>query len=390
MHVDPRTLDDAVAAQSFSGVATVDVADRRVLERCEGFVHRAHRVPMTPRTRIAIASGSKGFTALAVMRLVQDGTLRLEQPVRGLLGDDLPLVDDAVTIEHLLTHTSGIGDYLDEDSDWEPSDYVLSLPVHTLTTSEAFLPMLEGHPQKFAPGERFTYCNGGYMVLAVLLERATGGTYHDIVRRLVFEPAALERTGFLPLNDLPADAALGYVANEGDLVNTLHMPVLGNGDGGAFTTADDLHRFWLALLDGHIVSRGTVDEMIRPRHDVPDEGKRYGMGFWIHRTGPALILEGYDAGASFRSTHIMDTQTTVSVLGNSSEGAWPVIFSLAQAIDAEGGLASRGRGSLGPGAEVADRGIAGSRVVGPHGTRRRRMRRGIAGAVTKPVVGESR
>ncbi len=335
MHLDPRVLDAAVAAEAFTGVATVDVAERRILERCEGFIHRALRVPMTSRARIAIASGSKAFTALAVMRLIEDGELRLEQPVRGLLGDDLPLIDNGVTIEHLLTHTSGIGDYLDEDSDGQASDYVLSLPVHTLTTTEAFLPMLQGHPQKFAAGERFAYCNGGYIVLALLLERATGSTYHDVMRRLVFEPAALECTGFLPLNDLPADAAPGYISNEGDLVNTLHLPVLGNGDGGAFTTADDLHRFWLALLDGRIVSRETVDEMTRPRHDVPDEKMRYGMGFWIHRTHPALILEGHDAGASFRSTHIIHAQTTVSVLGNSSEGAWPVISALARAIDAE-------------------------------------------------------
>lgn len=335
MHVDPQALADALEANAFTGVATVDVADRRVLERCEGFIHRALGVPMTAQTRIAIASGSKSFTALAVMRLVEEGEIRLDQPVRGLLGDDLPLIDDDVTIEHLLTHTSGIGDYLDEDGDWEPSDHVLSLPVHELTTSEAFLPMLEGHPRKFAPGERFAYCNGGFMVLAVLLERVTGETYHEVVRRLVLEPAGLERTGFLPLNQLPADAAPGYVFDEGDLVNTLHLPVLGNGDGGAFTTADDLHRLWLALLDGRIVTRATLEEMIRPRHDVPEEDKRYGLGFWIHRTHPALILEGYDAGASFRSTHIIETQTTVSVLGNSSEGAWPVISMLAQAIDAE-------------------------------------------------------
>ena len=88
-------------------------------------------------------------------------------------------------------------------------------------------------------------------------------------------------------------------------MNTLHLPVLGNGDGGAFTTADDLHRFWLALLAGRIVSRETVDRMTQPRHDVPDENMRYGMGFWMHRTHPALILEGYDAGASFRSTHLV-------------------------------------------------------------------------------------
>ena len=60
--------------------------------------------------------------------------------------------------------------------------------------------------------------------------------------------------------------------------------------------------------------------MTRPRHDVPQEHKRYGMGFWLHRTHPALILEGFDAGASFRSTHLVETRTTVTVLGNSSRG----------------------------------------------------------------------
>ncbi|MFA4841254.1 MAG: serine hydrolase domain-containing protein [Agrococcus sp.] len=335
MHVDPAMLDAAVAKRAFTGVATVDVADRRTLERCEGFLHRALRVRMAADARIAIASGSKGFTALAVMRQVEEGRLRLDQRVRELLGDDLPLIDDAVTVEHLLTHTSGIGDYLDEEADWEPSDHVLTLPVHALTTAEAFLPMLDGHAQKFPPGARFAYCNGGYMVLAVLLERVTGETYHEAVRRLVLRPAGLERTGFLPLNALPADAAPGYVLEEGDLVNTLHLPVLGNGDGGAFTTADDLHRFWLALQAGRIVSRETLAAMVEPRHDVPEERKRYGMGFWLHPTHEALILEGYDAGASFRSTHIVASQTTVSVLGNSSEGGWPLIAALQDAIDAE-------------------------------------------------------
>lgn len=163
-----------------TGVATVDIADQRILDRCSGFIHCALRVPMPSSAQIAMGSGSKAFTALAVMRLVEDGELRLEQPMRGLLDDDLPLIDNDVTIEQLLAHTPGIGDYLDEDRDWAPSDFVLSHPVHTLTTAEAFLPMLHGNPQKFAPGERFAYCNGGHIVLAVLLERATGSTYQDV------------------------------------------------------------------------------------------------------------------------------------------------------------------------------------------------------------------
>jgi CubicO group peptidase (beta-lactamase class C family) len=335
VEISQSALDDAVTRNRFSGVATVHVAGRRTFERVEGFKHRGYGVPMTVDTRIAIASGNKVFTTLAVLRLVEEGRLALDQPVRSLLGDDLPLIDDAVTVEQLLDHTSGIGDYLDEDSDWEPADHVLPMPVHTLTTAQAFLPALEGYPQKHPPGDRFTYCNGSFMVLAVLLERVTGETYHQVVRRLVLSPAGLTRTDFLPLNALPGDAATAYVHDEGDLTNTLHLPVLGNGDGGCFTTADDLHRFWLALLSGDIVSQASVSLMTTPRHDVPSERKRYGLGVWLHGTGNALIIEGYDAGASFRSTHLVDTATTFSVLGNSSEGAWPVIGAFDDVIDAE-------------------------------------------------------
>ena len=166
--LDEEALDAAIAKESFTGVLTVDVGDERRFERVEGFAHRALQVPNTAHTRFAIASGSKTFTALAVLRLVEEGVLSLDTRVRGILGADLPLIDDAVTVEHLLTHTSGIGDYLDEEADWDPEDYVLPVPVHTLGDTEAFVPVVDGFPQAFTPGERFSYCNGGYIVLAVV------------------------------------------------------------------------------------------------------------------------------------------------------------------------------------------------------------------------------
>ncbi len=332
--IDSAALEAAAAKRAFTGVITVDAGDERTLARAFRFAHRAFAVPNTPETRFAMASGSKTFTALAVMRLVEEGVLRLDRRVREILGDDLPLIDDAVTLEHLLAHTSGIGDYLDEEAEWDASDYVLTAPVHTLTSAEAFLPLVDGFPQSFPPGTRFGYCNGGYIVLAIVLERVTGETYHDVLRRLVFQPAELTQTDFLRSDELPGNAALGYLFEEGDRVNTLHLPVLGNGDGGAYTTAADLHRFWRAFYAGRIVSPASVAAMTAPRHDVPDEGMRYGLGFWLHASAPAAVMEGYDAGVSFRSTHIPASDTTVSVLGNSSEGAWPVIGVAAEAIDA--------------------------------------------------------
>ena len=79
-----------------------------------------------------------------------------------------------MTIEHLLAHRSGIGDYLDEEADHEITDYVLAVPVHELATTEQYLAVLDGHPTKFPAGERFSYCNGGYVVLALIAERVSG------------------------------------------------------------------------------------------------------------------------------------------------------------------------------------------------------------------------
>jgi CubicO group peptidase (beta-lactamase class C family) len=333
--LETDAIEAAAAENAFSGVVTADVADDRIFERASGFALRAFEVPNTVDTRFAIASGSKAFTALAVMRLVEEGMLRIDQPARDILGADLPLIDDRVTIEQLLTHTSGIGDYLDESGEWEPSDFVLSAPVHTLTTAEAFVPLVDGFAQKSPPGDHFSYCNGGYIVLAIILERVAGGVYHDIVRRLVVAPAELEHTDFLRLDELPSNTAVGYLFDGGDRANTLHLPVLGNGDGGAFTTASDLHKFWRMFFAGRIVQPGTVDTMVSPHSDFAPGRSRYGIGFHLHPTAPAVFIEGYDAGVSFRSTHIPASDTTVTVLGNSSEGAWPVVGAVAGAVDAE-------------------------------------------------------
>ena len=173
MEIELSALAAAVAEEQFTGVVAVDVADEPGERHCYGFANRAFGVPNGPETRFALASGSKTFTALGILRLVDAGRLELSSPVRPILGADLPLIDDAVTVEQLLAHTSGIGDYLDESDDWDASDYVLPVPVHTLATTSGFLPLLDGHPQAFPPGERFAYCNGGYVVLALVIERVS-------------------------------------------------------------------------------------------------------------------------------------------------------------------------------------------------------------------------
>ena len=192
---------DAIAAESrFSGAVRIDRGGELVLERAYGLARRDSERPNTPETQFATASGLKGMTALAVMCLVEDGVLALDTTARSVLGDDLPLIADDVTVEHLLAHRSGIGDYLDEDADgYDTTDYIIPVPVHTLLGPEDYVPILDGHPTKFAAGSEFAYCNGGFVVLALIAERASGVPYHDLVQQRVFERGGSRGHGVPPL-----------------------------------------------------------------------------------------------------------------------------------------------------------------------------------------------
>lgn len=318
-------VDRLAVEGDFHGVVRVDLGDELLLERAYGMADRRHGIAMTPQHQLGIASGSKGFTALAVMSLVADGTLALDTTARSLLGDDLPLIDAGVTVEHLLGHRSGIGDYLDEEDGGEITDYVMPVPVHQLGSTESFLPVLDGFPMVSPPGQRYWYCNGGYVVLALLAERASGVSYHDLVRQRVCRPAGMTGTDFFRTDALPGRAAESYVRLEEQWrSNVFHLPVLATGDGGAYTTAADLTAFWTGLFADRIVPTDVVAQMVRPRSTSPEDPRRYGLGFWLHGRTDAVWLEGYDAGVSFRSLHRPSTGLTHTVMGATDTGAWPL------------------------------------------------------------------
>jgi CubicO group peptidase (beta-lactamase class C family) len=139
-------------------------------------------------------------------------------------------------------------------------------------------------------------------------------------------------TEFLRSDELPGRAAVGYLSQDGSRTNVLHLPVLGSGDGGIYSTVADLSSFWRALFAGEIVSGAGVAEMVRPRSDVPGESRRYGLGFWLQASSDAVMLEGYDAGVSFRTVHDPAAATTYTVISNTSEGAWPITSLLGERL----------------------------------------------------------
>ena len=328
-HVDEHgrdlrhALERIVAEEGLSGVVRVDIDDRVVFEHATGMAQRGVSVPNHASTQFAIASGSKTLTALTIMTLVERTQIGLDTTARSLLDGDLPLIDDRVTVEHLLTHRSGIGDYLDEDIVTDFDAYLMPVGVHELATTSDFLRVLDGHATKFEPGERFSYSNGGYVVLALLAERASGVAFHELVHDRVCAPAGLDDTAFLRSDELPGTAAFGYLHADGLRTNVFHLPVRGSGDGGAYTTAADVHALWNSFIDGRIVGLDTVEEMLRPHTAGPDEATQYGLGFWIDARTGRVSMHGFDAGVGFVSVHDRARRLTHTVMSNQSRGAWP-------------------------------------------------------------------
>ncbi len=323
-------IETLAHATRFSGTVRVDDASHAQLTRAYGLADRREQIANTVDTQYGIASGTNGLTACTIVSLIAGGTFSPATSARSILGRDLPLIAADVTIAHLLAHTSGIGDYLDEEAGYDVDEEILPVPAAALVDTEDYLAVLDGHPAKFPAGARFSYCNSGYVVLALLAERATGQPFADLVQSSVCKPAGMTDTAFLRSDELPARAALGYLGVDGTRTNECHLPMRGSGDGGIYTTVADVHRFWDAFDAGRIVDREWVATMTCPQSDVPRGAPRYGLGFWLHPTRVIAILEGCDAGVSFRSGHDPASGTIYTVVANTTDGAWPI----AKALDA--------------------------------------------------------
>lgn len=323
-------LQALAEANDFSGAVVVSRDGRRLVELARGFADRANERRNTLNTRFALASACKGLTALTVASLIETGELRADTTLRSLLGDRLPMVDPAVTIQHLLGHTSGVGDYLDEDLPGDVDDYVMGLPVHMFGGPMDYLPVVDGFPQRSVPGTQFAYNNGGYVMLSIAVEIATGRSFYDLVRERVTEPAGMVDTEFLRSDRLPARAAIGYLADGRS--NVLTLPVRGAGDGGAYSTVRDLETLWPSLFAGRILPTATVEDMVKPRSDTPDHLRRYGLGFWLRPDRETVFLEGMDAGVSCRTVFDRTSGLTYTVISNTSSGAWPLVRHLEEEL----------------------------------------------------------
>lgn len=332
-------LDKSLETSGFSGVISVRQADTVLYERAAGYADRSNRILNTLETRFGIASGTKFFTALAIGRLIAAQKLNFATKLKDCLALPFPRYSPDITIGHLLTHTSGIPDYFDEEKITDFNDFHLAIPWYALKGPRDYLPLFPDEAMKFAPGERFSYSNGGYILLGVVIEELTGRKYQDFVEQEIFKTIGMNHSGYFALNKLPEKTAVGYIEEgEGWRTNIYNLPIVGASDGGAFTTVEDITALWQAFWRNEIIPKELVEIYAQPYIKAGAKRKNlsYGQGLWISEDTHGHRYEyitGSDAGVSFRSSVHRSIELQITVISNTSHGVWPIWREIAAALE---------------------------------------------------------
>lgn len=325
-----ETIRKSMEAHDFSGVLYIEKNKEILFHEAYGYLDRANKIKNKTDTSFGIASGTKLFTGLGIMKLIEKGQLELDSKVFDVIDKPFDDYNESVTIKHLLTHTSGLPDYFDEDFIEDFDNFKIDKPWHELLKPSDYMSSMPDRHMKFQPGTRFNYNNSAFVFLAMVIEKLTGD-YHDWINNEIIKPLNLVHTGFYKLNALPANTAYGYIDEaNGYRTNVFNLPIIGGGDGGIFTCSTDLAILWHALMSSDLLPGHLTQEMLK-LHTKADEDDYYGLSIWFDEDKNPYIV-GSDAGVSFISRYIKDKDMVISILSNTSDGAWPLSKTISRAI----------------------------------------------------------
>ncbi len=305
-----------IAEGAFSGAVLLAKGDDVLLAMAGGEASKAFHVPNNVETKFNLGSMNKMFTATAVMRLIEQGRLALDDPLAKFLDETwLPReVTGAITIRHLLTHSSGLGSYFNQT--------YFSSSRELFRRLDDYKPLLKGEKPAFKPGSRFGYSNTGMFLLGVVIEKVAGEDYFAHIRKAIYEPAGMKNTDCYEMDVPVENLAIGYSRDPSSPTgwrNNLYKHVIKGGPaGGGFSTVGDLHRFARALVKGTYVSAAGLEAMW-----TDHLAAGYGFGFSVSR-GPAGRVVGHSGGfpgINSRLDIYLDSGYVVAVMSNVDQGA---------------------------------------------------------------------
>ncbi len=311
---------------NFSGVVSIKQNFKSIYEKAFGYSDLANKIENKIDTRFATASAGKVFVASGILKLIEQNKLDFKTNIGRILKFDLNEIDPEITIRQLLSHTSGIPDYFDESVMNDYSELFNEFPNYKIRTSSDLIPLFIKKPMMYKPGEKFQYNNTGFVVLGLIIEEITGKAFDEYLKDVIFKPCGMIDTGYFELDRLPARCANSYIFDETRkeyYTNIYSVDVKGTGAGGAFTTAEDISRFWKGLYNSNIIDKALLNVMTTPK--VNEEC--YGYGVWLKKTSDGTFIpwiQGCDPGVSFISSFNQKDKKIITLLSNFCDNVWQI------------------------------------------------------------------
>jgi len=292
------------------GIALLVVQDNKVvLSKGYGFSNVELQVPVKPETVFQSGSMGKQFTAAAVMMLVEEGKIGLEDPLTKYF-PEAPAAWKNVTVRQLLSHTGGFTDY-PEKFDFRRD-----------RTENEILKAIQAVPLAYPPGTKWAYSNLGYATLGILIHRASGKFYGDFLQERVFGPLGMTTTRIISEEDIIPNRAAGYRLVKGQLKNQEWVsPTLNTtADGSLYFSILDLEKWDAALTQGKLLKKSSFDQMwtIAKLKDGKPNSGNYGFGWFLENIHGHPIIEHEGAWQGFNTSinRYVKDKLTVVVLTN--------------------------------------------------------------------------
>jgi len=309
-----RFIAELAAQDGFSGTVLLSHRGRTVLSRAYGMADKEQSVPNQADTIFALASASKPFTALAIMRLAQQGKVDLYETLGNYLNGFAAAIAGTVTVHHLLTHTSGMGDLLNNQEFLEKAGTWTSAAEVMAETMR----IIRQEPLEFTPGTKHRYSNNGYDTLGAIVAEVSGQSFYDYVREHVFAVAGMTSTDFYTRPRWLTDKRIAHpytLDQSGQRVDALRAGIgaarmfMGTGGGNAFSTASDLVRFARALQRGDLLNPAYTELFMSAKLPVRPRGAAVpGVRQFMAYGAPAPVVNNHwlfthGGGAAGESTN---------------------------------------------------------------------------------------
>ena len=303
-----RSVDSLVSSemqkQKFPGVSIVVVRDGKIdYVKGYGLANIEHKVVVKPETVFQSGSIGKQFAAFAIMLLVEDGKIRLNDKLTKFFLN-VPISWDSITVENLLTHTAGFGEYSDDFN--YRADY----------TEDSLLNIIKKIPLKFAAGEKSEYSNMGYVILGLIISKVTGKFYGDFLKQRIFEPLGMKTARIISEYDIIPNRSAGYRLEDGEIKNQkwVSPSINTTADGSLYVTALDMAKWEAGLNALRFLDKESYQAMWSPVKLKDGSTFPYGFGWWIDSVQGKQIIEHNGTWQGFESTIKRYPQQKIAVI----------------------------------------------------------------------------